>query len=145
VARPPRGLSGINSHLSRGADSVIRIPGGRAAGGEARAVVTARLGAALDPDLLRDVHLLVSEVVNNSVMHGGVDEDGWIDLTLMATDERVRCEICDSGSDGDPEPRDPDFENGGGFGLYLVDAMAARWGTDRDTHLTVWFELDLAG
>jgi anti-sigma regulatory factor (Ser/Thr protein kinase) len=131
--------------LSCRSDTAIRIPGGRTAGGQARAVVTAELGDSLDPDMLRDVHLLVSEVVNNSVLHGGVDEDGWIDLTLLASDGRVRCEICDSGSDSDPEPRDPDFENGGGFGLYLVDAMAARWGTERDTHLTVWFELDLAG
>jgi anti-sigma regulatory factor (Ser/Thr protein kinase) len=131
--------------LSCCSDSAIRIPGGRAASGEARAAVTAQLADAVDSDLMRDLHLLVSEVVNNSVVHGGVDEDGWIEISIAAGDERLRCEVRDSGDKGDPTPRDPDFENGGGFGLYLVDAMAARWGSDRDTHLTVWFELDLAG
>jgi anti-sigma regulatory factor (Ser/Thr protein kinase) len=131
--------------LSRCSDSAIRIPGGRSAGGEARAAVTAQLGDALDPDRLRDLHLLVSEVVNNSVLHGGVGEDGWIEIVVEADGERLRCEVRDSGVQGEPAPRDPDFENGGGFGLYLVDAMASRWGSDRDAHLTVWFELDLAG
>jgi anti-sigma regulatory factor (Ser/Thr protein kinase) len=131
--------------LSCCSDSAIRIPGGRAAGGEARAAVTAQLADAVGADRLRDVHLLVSEVVNNSVLHGGVDEEGWIEISLEAGDELLRCEVRDSGAQGDPAPRDPDYENGGGFGLFLVDAMATRWGTDRDTHLTVWFELDLAG
>jgi anti-sigma regulatory factor (Ser/Thr protein kinase) len=145
VARPARGLSGINRNLACCSDSAIRISGGRAAGGDARAAVTAQLADDVDSDLLRDVHLLVSEVVNNSVVHGGVDEDGWIEIALNADGDRLRCEVRDSGSDGEPTPRDPDFENGGGFGLFLVEAMAARWGSDRDTHLTVWFELDLAG
>jgi anti-sigma regulatory factor (Ser/Thr protein kinase) len=123
----------------------IRISGGRTAGADARAAVTAQLGEALDGDLLRDLHLLLSEVVNNSVLHGGVDEDGWIEITATAADGRVRCEVRDSGAQGEPVPREPDLESGGGFGLFLVEAMAARWGTERDTHLTVWFELDLAG
>ena len=131
--------------MSCSSDSAIRIAGGRSAGAEARAAVTSRLADALDGDLLRDVHLLVSEVVNNSVVHGGVDEDGWIEIAVGADDERIRCEVRDSGVQGEPVPRAPDFDNGGGFGLFLVEAMAARWGSERDTHLTVWFELDRAG
>jgi hypothetical protein len=31
---------------------------------------------------------------------------------------------------------------GGGRGLYLVDALAARWGFEQDDrHTTTWFEL----
>ena len=123
----------------------IRIPGGRTAAGEARAAATAQLGDAIHEDRLRDVHLLLSEVVNNSVLHGGVDEDGWIEIAAAAGDGRVRCEVRDSSDAGDPVPREPDFDSGGGFGLFLVDAMASRWGTDRDSALTVWFELDLTG
>ena len=126
-------------------DRGIRIAGGRAAGGEARAAAHARLGDELDSDRLHTLQLLLSEVVNNSVIHGGVDEDGWIELTFLADAERVRCEVCDSGIQGDPQPRDPDYDGGGGFGLFLVDSMAERWGVDRGTRLTVWFELDRSG
>ncbi len=126
-------------------ESAIRIPGGRAASGEARAAATVHLGDELDGEQLRDVQLLLSEVVNNSVIHGGVGEDGWIEITMGLDGDRIRCEVRDSGVQGHPVPRDPDFESGGGFGLFLVDSMAARWGTDRDSGLTVWFELDRAG
>jgi anti-sigma regulatory factor (Ser/Thr protein kinase) len=126
-------------------DSGIRIAGGRAAGGEARATAHAQLGDELDSDRLHTLQLLLSEVVNNSVIHGGVDEDGWIELTFLADGDCVRCEVRDSGLQGEPEPREPDYESGGGFGLFLVDSLAERWGVDRDTHLTVWFELDRAG
>jgi anti-sigma regulatory factor (Ser/Thr protein kinase) len=128
-----------------GADSAIRIPGGRRAGLEARAALTAKLDGRVNQDELRDVHLLASEVVNNSVVHGGVDEDGWIELLVAADAQRVRVAVRDSGSNGDPTPREPDLEHGGGFGLFLVETMASRWGTNHEADLTVWFELDLNG
>jgi len=131
--------------LSCCSDSGIRIPGGRAASGAARAAATVELGDELDDERMRDLQLLLSEVVNNSVVHGDVDEDGWIEITLAMDDDHIRCEVRDSSLQGDPAPREPDFESGGGFGLFLVEAMASRWGTDRDPTLTVWFELDRAG
>jgi anti-sigma regulatory factor (Ser/Thr protein kinase) len=74
-----------------------------------------------------------------------VDEDGWIELAIACAADRVRIEVRDSGRQGDPVPREPDYEHGGGFGLFLVEAMASRWGSVRESGLTVWFELDLAG
>jgi anti-sigma regulatory factor (Ser/Thr protein kinase) len=112
---------------------------------DARAALTAHLDGHAGEDTLRDLHLLLSEVVNNSVVHGGVSEDGWIELGIASGPDRVRIEVRDSGSQGDPVPREPDFEHGGGFGLFLVEAMASRWGSERDPGLTVWFELDLTG
>jgi anti-sigma regulatory factor (Ser/Thr protein kinase) len=126
-------------------ESAIRIAGGRAAGGEARAAATAQLGDELDSDRLHTLQLLLSEVVNNSVIHGGVDESGWIEVTIDADADRVRCAVRDPGKQGEPARRDPDLEHGGGFGLFLVEAMAARWGYERDPNLTVWFELDRSG
>jgi len=128
-----------------GADNAIRIGGGPQASAEARAALTAELAGRLRDDGLRDVHLLTSEVVNNSVVHGGVDEDGWIDLTIALSDGCLRVTVRDSGSRGDPVPRAPDLEQGGGFGLFLVETMATRWGADRDSGLVVWFEIDLNG
>ncbi|MEA2451038.1 MAG: hypothetical protein QOG63_2970 [Thermoleophilaceae bacterium] len=128
------------------ADNAIRIGGGRGAGSEARTALTVELGDAVGADALRDLHLLTSEVVNNSVLHGGVDDDGWIELLLSHEPTRVRIEVRDSGVQGAPRLREPDLDEGGGFGLFLVEAMASRWGANRAASgLTVWFELDLNG
>ena len=94
---------------------------------------------------LRDLNLLLSEVVNNSVIHGKVDEHGWIQIAVALDGGCVRIEVRDSGEQGDPTPREPDYDEGGGCGLFLVAAMASRWGVARDDELTVWFELDLSG
>jgi anti-sigma regulatory factor (Ser/Thr protein kinase) len=131
--------------MNCGADNAIRIGGGPQAGAEARAALTAELAGRVGADGLRDLHLLTSEVVNNSVVHGGVGEDGWIDLTVGLAGDRVRVSVTDSGSNGDPVPRDPDLEHGGGFGLFLVETMASRWGAERDPDLVVWFEIELNG
>jgi anti-sigma regulatory factor (Ser/Thr protein kinase) len=94
---------------------------------------------------MSDLHLLVSEIVNNSVLHGQVDEKGWIELEWDVSDERVRIEVRDSGLQGEPRQRDPDYETGGGFGLFIVDSMCESWGVEREPTLTVWFELRLDG
>lgn len=126
-------------------DNEIRIPGGRSAAGAARGVLAAELGDRVSEDELRDLCLLLSEVVNNSVIHGKVDEDGWIGIALACDSDSVRVSVRDSGEEGEPVPRDPDYEHGGGFGLFLVDAMSSRWGVEREIGLTVWFELDRVG
>jgi anti-sigma regulatory factor (Ser/Thr protein kinase) len=126
-------------------ENAIRVHGGPRAALEARAALTAELDGRPGQEALRDLHLLLSEVVNNSVVHGGVDESGWIEVAVACDPDRIRIEVRDSGRQGDPVAREPDYEHGGGFGLFLVEAMASRWGSERDPGLTVWFELDLAG
>jgi anti-sigma regulatory factor (Ser/Thr protein kinase) len=138
-------VTGINQHLSSAPDNAIRISGGRRAALDARAALSAELDGRVGHNQLRDLHLLLSEVVNNRVVHGGVDGDGWIEIAFSASAARVRVEVRDSGEQGAPVRREPDYENGGGFGLFLVEAMATRWGAERNSGLTVWFELDLSG
>ena len=121
------------------------MDGGPRASAAARAALTVELDGRVTGDQMRDLHLLTSEVVNNSVVHGGAEEDGWIELTIAADDECVRVAVRDSGVSGTPEQRQPDLEHGGGFGLFLVETMAARWGVDAGEDLIVWFELDLNG
>ena len=51
----------------------------------------------------------------------------------------VRFEVEDLGH-GAVRRREPDGRTGG-FGLHLVDTIAARWGVDREHGTRVWFEL----
>ena len=97
------------------------------------------LDGRLDPKVLPDVRLLVSELITNSVKYGG---DGPVRLEVQASDEAVRAEIIDQGAGFTPKARDGDLDRVGGWGLHLTEQLTSRWGTyEGSTH--VWFEIDL--
>lgn len=97
------------------------------------------LAGELDPGLLRDAQLLVSEVVTNSIKHSGSDDP--IRLRVWARRRRLKVEVADGGFGfevGSPPSRH-DVE--GGRGLLILDTLADRWGVSRDGRVRVWFEL----
>jgi serine/threonine-protein kinase RsbW len=124
-------------------DLRVVIAGGDKAAGHARRVLVERLSAALPATVLGDLQLLVTEIVANSVRHGGVGEDGEIDLRVAISDHRVRVEMRDTGIQADPKLRTPDLGGGGGFGMLLVSRMSERWGVDHEPNVVMWFELAL--
>jgi anti-sigma regulatory factor (Ser/Thr protein kinase) len=102
-----------------------------------RAVET--FGAVLDPTVVPDVKLLVSELVSNSVKYG---RDGQVRLTLRSEDpHHVHVEVVDQGVGFVPVARDRARTEPGGWGLHMVDALAERWGV-REGSTHVWFEID---
>ncbi|MGI5457448.1 ATP-binding protein [Streptomyces sp. CA-249302] len=110
---------------------------------EARAEVRRQLErwGLTERDELADVaELLVSELVTNALLHSG----SRFRLTLSAAHGVLRCEVSDGGS---RVPRVVDAgasENG--RGMFLVDALAWRWGCHQDgPGKTVWFELGTCG
>jgi anti-sigma regulatory factor (Ser/Thr protein kinase) len=99
----------------------------------------ADLDGKLDPEVLPDVRLLVSELITNSVKYGG---EGPVRLEIKETDDRVRAEIVDQGVGFTPKVRNDDLDKVGGWGLHLTEHLTSRWGTyEGSTH--VWFEIDL--
>jgi serine/threonine-protein kinase RsbW len=124
-------------------DIRVVIAGGDKAAGHARRELAARLSAALPAEVLGDLQLLVTEIVANAVRHGGVTEDGQIDLRVLVSDHRVRVEMRDTGIQADPHLRTPDLGGGGGFGMLLVSRMSERWGVDHEPNVVMWFELAL--
>jgi anti-sigma regulatory factor (Ser/Thr protein kinase) len=87
--------------------------------------------------------LMVSEVVTNALLHGGGGRD--VELRVSEHDEVVRVEVCDHGEGFVPQPRALDNDREGGYGLYLVEQLADRWGWWRDDSTTVWFEVGGSG
>jgi anti-sigma regulatory factor (Ser/Thr protein kinase) len=86
--------------------------------------------------------MLLTELVNNAVVHGSRRAADAVDVTVRKTTSRLRVEVRDSGPgfewNGPPEER----ERSSGWGLVLVDALADRWGIERSTGRTcVWFEV----
>jgi anti-sigma regulatory factor (Ser/Thr protein kinase) len=109
----------------------------RGAPGAARRAVE-RLAGELDPGVLADVRLLVSELITNSVKYGG---DGAVTL-LVDVDgpQDLRVEVVDQGVGFVPVARDRPMTEVGGWGLHLVQTLADRWGVhEGSTH--VWFEI----
>jgi anti-sigma regulatory factor (Ser/Thr protein kinase) len=97
------------------------------------------LDGELDPEVLPDLRLLVSELVSNGVKYGG---DGPVRLEVQTGNESVRVEIIDQGAGFTPKVRDGDLDRVGGWGLHLTEHLTSRWGTyEGSTH--VWFEIDL--
>jgi anti-sigma regulatory factor (Ser/Thr protein kinase) len=105
------------------------------------------LGDLVSHRRLDDIALLVSELVTNSVRHGGADEDARLELAAYRDGDRLRIEVADRGPGFDPA-RAPrlDDDDVGGWGLVLVERLADRWGVDCSGDATVvWFELSVPG
>lgn len=111
---------------------------------EARAEVRRQLegwGFADLDDVADVAELLVSELATNALLHS----TGSFRLTLSAAHGILRCEVRDAGR------RVPTVvvDAGGsenGRGMFLVEALARRWGCHQDgTGKTVWFELATCG
>src|SRR3954465_278997 len=81
----------------------------------------------LSPDLDHTVSLLTSELVGNAVRPAGpLNPTERIVFHARISADHVRVEVADHGPGFDPEVR----HETAGFGLRLVDKLAARWGGD---------------
>jgi anti-sigma regulatory factor (Ser/Thr protein kinase) len=113
------------------------------------AVTASRLALAgledrLDPNVLFDIRLLVSELVTNCVKHAAVGPEDSIVLKVDMEDDRVQVSVVDNGPGFEPPetpPTEQAAEAGSGWGLFLVDQLSDEWGVERDSGATVWFQL----
>jgi integral membrane sensor domain MASE1 len=116
------------------------VPGSPA---DARAALSPLAGV-LPTAVYSDLCLQVSELVTNSVRHARLRPDDLIRLRVELSDRVLRIEVSDpgegfSGNLPEPAPGEP-----GGWGLFLTEQLADRWGIDRDAGwTTVWVERDL--
>ena len=97
---------------------------------------------ALDDGRERDVRLLVSELVTNAVRHANLAPGDVILLVIDLEDSVLRVEVHDPGGGFVPRAPAPDPARPSGWGLYLVEELADRWGVDSDERTLVWFEVD---
>ena len=118
----------------------LRLSPGPHAPAEARRSLGARLGR-VDQDLLDKLQLLVSELISNSVRHATLGEDDLIRLAVWHRDSVIRVEVTDPGGGFTPRAPDPDPHDPSGWGLYLVDRLADRWGVTSNGETRVWFEV----
>jgi anti-sigma regulatory factor (Ser/Thr protein kinase) len=119
----------------------MRLGSGPGAAAEARRAIS-KLRADLDPPLMETLRLLVTELVTNSVRH--TESDSLI-LRIAIGRTAVLTEVTDDGPAFDPDEAAKPVSQDGGWGLFLVQRLAATWGVTRDNGTKrVWFELKRA-
>jgi anti-sigma regulatory factor (Ser/Thr protein kinase) len=122
----------------------VRLACGDAVSEQARAALAQQLNGSL-PERRDDLHLLASELVTNAVAHGTANDRGEIEMRVDHGGDGVRVEVLDSGAGFDFDPSRPQPDAQTSWGLFLVDRISDRWGSDVDGGRTrVWFELDAA-
>jgi anti-sigma regulatory factor (Ser/Thr protein kinase) len=146
----PRAARTVAAHQSgrtvspaEGGGMEVSVAAGDQAPAVARAAVERWLSGRVSETLFDDVRLLVSELVTNSVRHAQLTGDATIRVSIVVAGGAVRLEVEDAG-DGAIAAVPPDREHGGGFGLYLVETLAERWGSTHEGSTCVWAELAVA-
>lgn len=94
--------------------------------------------------IIGDVMLVASELVTNAVLHSGCEPEDLVAVELRSTPEAVLCSVWDPGRSGKVAEPAPDERLHGGFGLRVVEQLAARWGTERENtgRYRVWAEVE---
>jgi anti-sigma regulatory factor (Ser/Thr protein kinase) len=118
----------------------VVLPAGVQAAWAARRAI-AQNAPTLPPALKDDLSLLVTELVTNAVLHGPGD-DRPIRVEFRRHSDRIRVEVVDPGNAFEPPESPTNGNSAGGWGLYLVDQIAERWGVSPSPAGTcVWFEV----
>ena len=99
----------------------------------------------LPKDALEEAQLLASELVSNSIRHAGLSRFDEIRITAAVSGNTLRVDVFDR-SKGELQPLAgsirPAPGSESGWGLYLVDHIASRWGSMPGRY---WFQLDISG
>jgi anti-sigma regulatory factor (Ser/Thr protein kinase) len=115
---------------------------GEAAPFAARRVVEAA-SPFVNPGVLEELRLLISELVTNSVRHARVEtgNNSWVEVRLNTNGDRIQAEVTDPGPGLDPPANRESNERT--HGLYLLDKIASSWKVFHDgvnNHVT--FEME---
>jgi anti-sigma regulatory factor (Ser/Thr protein kinase) len=104
----------------------------------------------LPEHVLKDAELLTTEMVSNSIQHADLGPSDHIDVTASWSGTVLRVIVRDSGPGLVSEEMvagsiRPSPGGQSGWGLYLVDRIASRWGTNLGGSVGFWFELEEPG
>ena len=117
--------------------AILRVEGEPRCVADARHLVGERCAGVATPTEVEAIQLMVSELVTNVIRHTPTGEG---ELRLLLDSDAVRIEVEDHGTGIPERPVEPDRQGGGGFGLFVVDRLADRWGVHQGN--CIWFELD---
>jgi anti-sigma regulatory factor (Ser/Thr protein kinase) len=118
----------------------LGLPGGPAAASTARHAL-GQLPGDFDEALMGTMRLLVTELVTNSVRHARAHS---ISIKAAVRGSSIWLEVSDEGPGFDIQGAldEAGHSDESGWGLFLVQQLANRWGVRREDGATnVWLEL----
>jgi anti-sigma regulatory factor (Ser/Thr protein kinase) len=96
--------------------------------------------------VLGDLLLIASELVSNAVLYSGCSNKDLITVRLDRAPDHVLLSVWDPGLSGrSAAVALAEQRSAGGFGLWLVERLARRWGTERADGYRVWAEVGVGG
>ena len=107
---------------------------------KARRECTAQTRSVVSSDVAATACLLVSELVTNTIRHGDCRPDDTLELLIDREPDRLRVAVCQRAAIGALQVATDREAREGGWGLMLVDRLAAEWGVDDDPNC-VWFKI----
>ena len=120
----------------------FELHGGAEAAAAARRAIVAGNGQ-LPAGVRDDVLLLVTELVTNAVRHAGAGPERPLQVELLHRPGWVAVAVADAGPGYTWRATPSTGSESGGWGLFLVDRIADRWGVDSTTPGSrVWFEIE---
>jgi len=103
----------------------------------------ARYDDRLPESVLYDASLCLSELVTNAIQHPAVESEDDLELRLELRQDALRVDVIDPGQGFEPGP--PTQGDQRGWGLYIVDQLSTRWGTEPGERTAIWFEIAHGG
>jgi anti-sigma regulatory factor (Ser/Thr protein kinase) len=98
--------------------------------------------------VLGDLVLIASELVTNAVLYSGCSSEDVIRVRVDRAKDHVLLSVWDPGVSGQSAAvsvAKQRSSSSGGFGLWLVERLSRRWGTERAESYRVWAELAVSG
>ena len=97
------------------------------------------------PEIRVVAQLLASELVANTIRHANLATGETFLLRLECDRHLLHVDVADDGRGFNPLAHIARYVRTGSrkHGLYLVNALADRWGYRQHEGSTVWFEIDL--
>lgn len=92
--------------------------------------------------LLPDARLVASELVTNAVLYSGCGPEQLLEFRAFRSHGSLVISVSDPCLAGQTAHIREDGDSG--FGLRIVDRLAARWGAERPNGQRVWAELSLS-
>jgi anti-sigma regulatory factor (Ser/Thr protein kinase) len=101
--------------------------------------VLARFEGRLPASTLYDASLCLSELVTNAIQHPAAESGDELELELHLRADALRVQVIDPGRGF--EPGAPTEGDERGWGLFIVDQLSTRWGTEPGERTIMWFEM----
>jgi anti-sigma regulatory factor (Ser/Thr protein kinase) len=120
----------------------LRLPAESSALFLARAAVVA-VASGLPKPIVSDAELLTSEVVSNAIRQPNGDPSATM-IVRVERGDSIKVEVVDWNPVSEANPESGPGSDGG-WGLFLVHAVATAWGIEPEgTGKKVWFEVSAA-